>query len=134
MPLYDMECEECGGRFEGVYNPDQYVDICSCGHIARRIYINIGVIKTSDDGGNHYKEILEVVDKEGGKHCQDFLRNPNRGTYEKWKAGAGVRHLERGEKIDSPAERRAKVKKELEPIRSKVLKKFKERQAIKVGG
>lgn len=135
MPAYDMECNECQLQYEVVAGPDDKEGICPlCDATARRIYLTIGSIRTSDDGGNHYKEILEIVDKDGGQHCQDFLKNPNRGTYEAWTKGAGVRPLERGEELITPKKQRDRTKAKMVKHRAKVKKNLMKRRSITLGG
>jgi putative FmdB family regulatory protein len=132
MPMYDMQCRSCKIVYEVFTTPDDKLGLCpECGAVSDRVYLTIGMIRTSDDGGNHYSEMLEVVDKEGGKHCQDFLRHPNRGSYENWKKTEGIRHIEPGEKLIKPKEQIAKNKSKIE---AKLINNFRKREAISVGG
>ncbi len=48
------------------------------------------------------KSIIEVVDKEGGAHCQQFIKNPTRENLNNWMKTEGVRHFEPGEKLSRP--------------------------------
>jgi len=51
------------------------------------------------------KSIREVVNKEGGSHCQQFLKDPTRDNYKAWMTKEGIRHLEVGEKPGRPTQR-----------------------------
>ena len=132
MPMYDMECRSCKIQHEVFTTPTDKIGFCpECGSLSDRVYLTIGNIKTSDDGGNHYREILDVVDKDGGSHCQEFLKHPNRGNYNNWMKTEGIRHIEPGEKRISPADQRAKKRKNVE---ARLVDNFKKREAISIGG
>ncbi len=75
---------------------------CSaCGGIAVKI-ISIPGANLASESPDWIKSIREVVNKEGGRHCQEFLKDPTRVNYKKWMAGEGVRHMEAGEKPGRP--------------------------------
>lgn len=76
---------------------------CQCEGIAAKI-ISIPGANLNTESPDWIKSITEVVDKEGGKHCQDFLRDPTRDNYKKWMKVEGVRHLEPGEKLGRPVQ------------------------------
>ena len=128
MPLYDTECNSCGCQSE-VFTPvDQRVGRCpSCNGETRRIVTKV-VMKTGDDSPNYLRDTLEVVNKEGGKHCQDFLAHPNRNNYEKWMVGEKIRHIEPGEKQSKP-EGMDKKK-----MLDRLTKNFVKKEAISIGG
>jgi len=97
MPLYDYQCESCGYIEEHYVSPDERVMVCSqCGGEARRIF-SPGNNHPNEDAG-WIRSVLEVVDKEGGPHCQEFLKHPTRTNYQNWMRGEGLRHWERGER------------------------------------
>jgi hypothetical protein len=73
-----------------------------CQGIARKI-ISIPGPNLASESPDWIKSIREVVDKDGGCHCQEFLKDPTRDNYKKWMVGENVRHLETGEKPGRPA-------------------------------
>ena len=91
-PEQNTFCRECGTAL--------LLTCSQCGGEAKRIF---------SPGNNHPNEdaewirsVREVVDKEGGPHCQAFLKDPTRTNYENWKKTEGLRHLESGEKRYRP--------------------------------
>jgi hypothetical protein len=70
---------------------------------------------------------LEVVNKDGGRHCQEFLKNPNRDNYKGWLNGEGLRPLEEGESM-----KRKKV--DNSGLRAKVKEKFYKDSSITIKG
>jgi len=72
------------------------------------------------------KSITEVVQKDGGQHCQEFLKNPTRDNYKNWMNKEGVRHLEPGERT------RPKPSPPEHIITEKLLKKRMERRRIEI--
>jgi hypothetical protein len=75
-----------------------------CQGIACKI-ISIPGPNLASESPDWIKSIREVVDKDGGRHCQEFLKDPTRVNYKKWMCGEGVRHLEVGEKPGRPEQK-----------------------------
>lgn len=104
MPIYDYQCEMCGLTEEHYVDPTNRMLPCPrCGCWARRIFSSGHTF--ANQGTNIYsenpawlKDTIQIVDKEGGQHCQEFIRNPTRENYHNWMKGEGLRPLERGEK------------------------------------
>jgi putative FmdB family regulatory protein len=101
MPLYDYECPRCGKIEEHYALPDEKEMACSCGVMARRIF-SPGNKHPNEDAG-WIASVLEVVDKEGGPHCQAFLKDPTRTNYRNWMKAEGLRPFEDGEKPGRPS-------------------------------
>ena len=97
MPIYDTECRECGFEQEVISGVDEYPPCSKCGGPTNRLISARGPNCANEDAA-WIRDVLEVVDKEGGPHCQRFLHNPTRRNYLRWKAEEGVRHFEPGEK------------------------------------
>ena len=103
MPLYDYQCTTCGNIEEHYVEPQEQIMPCGkCGAEATRIF---------SSGHNHPNEdaewirsVLEVVDKEGGRAAQEFLKRPTRTNYQEWMKETGLRHLEPGERPKRPQE------------------------------
>lgn len=112
MPLHDHSCPDCCITFEAVVKWDEREARCpDCGKMVSRSYLSFNGIKKEDP--NWLRDTLEVVDKDGGQHCQDFLKNPTRSNYHGWMKGEGLRPLEEGEpmklKKRNTSERRSRV-------------------------
>lgn len=125
MPLHDYCCNACDHVFEEVVKWDEYRVKCpNCNGAAFRIYINFNGIEKSTPSWMY--DTLEVVDKEGGQHCQDFLKHPTKSSYKAWMKGEGLRPMEEGEST--------KVKKERDTtsLRKAVHEKFKRDNTIEV--
>lgn len=131
MPLHDHECTKCGYEHEEFIEWDIHSCLCpACGGMSVRVYIKFNGIK--HDAPNWLKDTLEVVDKDGGKHCQDFLKHPNRRNYKGWMKGEGLRPLEEGEKLRRGPNKKEKAKRRTEHLHT-LKTNFKKRNAITVG-
>ena len=94
-----------------------------CGGRAKRVYLNFNGIKKEDP--MWLNGTLEVVNKDGGPHCQDFLKNPNRSNYKSWMKGEGLRPLEEGEST--------KLKKrDTSDLKNRVMNKFNKNNRLTV--
>ncbi|TVM31168.1 FmdB family zinc ribbon protein [Oceanidesulfovibrio marinus] len=103
MPLYDYECDGCGAMMELFYKieiaPQEFE--CQCGGTFRKvILLGHGGIKREE--APWIPDVCEVVDRDGGEHCQRFLQEPNRANYHRWMEKEGVRPLEPGEPLRPP--------------------------------
>lgn len=61
--------------------------------------ISVPGVNTASESSDWIKSITEVVNKDGGQHCQAFLKDPTRANYKTWMAKEGVRHVEHGEQL-----------------------------------
>lgn len=124
MPVHDHQCTECGYIFEEVVKWDEYIKKCpKCDGPAKRVYLTFNGIKKEDP--NWLNDTLEVVDKDGGAHCQEFLKHPTRSTYKNWMKGEGLRPFEKGESTKFK-------KKDTSDIRKQVMDKFKRDNTITI--
>lgn len=127
MPLHDYKCSDCGFVHEEIVSWDERFATCpACRSQSKRIYLSFNGIEHGAPDWMH--DTLEVVDKDGGAHCQEFLRHPNRDNYKNWMKGEGLRPMEEGEMSVK------RKKRDTAPIRKKVLEKFKKDNAIQVRG
>lgn len=104
MPLYNYECPDCGVIIEKVFKLKRcprHIKCSVCKGKARKIICIPGADNTKESP-DWVKSIIEVVDKEGGAHCQRFIKNPTRKNLETWMKVEGVRHFEPGEKFSKP--------------------------------
>ena len=128
MPIFDFKCENksCGLIFEGFVTSGVKTLKCPrCGSQARRIFTATTVNLANEDVP-WIRSILEVVDKESDKpETIEFLRNPTRSNYKRWMKAEGLRHLEPGEKPQKP-------KIDLDKIKERVFKKYRERTRIEI--
>lgn len=104
MILYSFQCSECNEISEHFFD----IAICPrkiecpvCQGIAFKI-ISIPGPNIASGSPDWIKSIKGVVNKEGGRHCQEFLRDPTRVNYQRWMKVEGVRHMEHGEKHGRP--------------------------------
>lgn len=126
MTLHDYQCENCSNVHEHLAAWDSYFCTCpQCGGTSTRIYSKFNGIK--NNAPDWMKDTLKVVDKEGGKHCQEFLKHPTRDTYKNWMKGEGLRPIEHGEKL-------AKPDKDTSGIRKRVKENFVKSNSITVRG
>lgn len=111
MPLYDFECDYCGNTEEVFLRMDaEKVSYCSMCHELMRQIPSVGLVKGEEAAW--LNSVREVVDKEGGPHCQEFLKDPTRSNYQRWMKGEGLRPLEPGEeqrKRPSRADREKRI-------------------------
>lgn len=97
MPVYDYECQN-GHITEHIAGINETILPCPvCQGQATRI-ISVSGPNLNNDDAPWIKSVLEVVDKEGGAHCQEFLRNPTRRNYRAWMQKEGIRPMEPGER------------------------------------
>ncbi len=116
MPLHDHSCPYCCIFFEAIVKWDEREARCpDCGKMVPRAYLTFNGIKKEDP--SWLNDTLEVVDKDGGIHCQEFLKSPTRSNYNSWLKGEGLRPFEQGESM--------KLKKrDTTDLRKRVMKKF----------
>lgn len=96
MPLHQWECPD-HGEFEESFkiaDKPKYCPCPECGKASRQV-VTIGAIL--GDEAAWLNSVCEVVDPEGGAHCQQFLNNPTRSNYKKWMKESNLRPLEPGE-------------------------------------
>lgn len=128
MPLYQYECKECGLIIEQVFKIKgcpRNIKCSKCKGKALKIICIPGSDNTKESP-DWVKSIIEVVDKKGGSHCQQFIKNPTRENLNNWMKTEGVRHLEPGEKLSRP-----KVP-DVSVMADKIMKKRRARQAIEI--
>lgn len=127
MILYDFECERCGNTIEVFTDSQTNTGTCPlCGGKTKKI-ISIGRVNCMNEDANWIRSVTEVVDKEGGQHCQEFLKNPTRSNYKKWMKGEGLRPMEPGELPGKPKEPSIKE------LTDATYKRVREREALKTG-
>lgn len=126
MPLHDHKCQGCGRSFEEFVKWDERIITCGvCGGTAIRVYNSFRGI--SNSAPTWMKDTVAVVDKDGGSHCQEFIKHQTRDTYKNWMRGEGLRPIEPGEKLVKP-------KADTSDIRKKVKENFRRRNTITVRG
>ena len=101
VPIYDWTCPHCG-EFEAFYKMADKPKTAPCPDCDAESPQKpcIGLIKGEEAGW--LQDTLQVVNKDGGAHCQRFLKDPTRSNYEGWMKGEGLRPLEDGEKARKP--------------------------------
>lgn len=97
MPAYDYRCTECEMIHEAFYrmaDKPKTIPCPECGGESVS-YPSIGAIL--GDEAAWLKSVTEVVDHEGGAHCQRFIADPTRENYKKWMKESKIRPMEPGE-------------------------------------
>lgn len=97
MPAYDYRCLGCELIHEAFYKMADKPKTIPCPECGEKSisYPSVGAILGDEAGW--LNSVTEVVDKQGGEHCQRFLADPTRDNYKKWMKGSGVRPMESGE-------------------------------------
>lgn len=110
MPLIlvDFECIRCGHIFEKIVK--SHIKFTGCPKCWDGVFMDFAkriITPSSTYLGNQdedwIKSVREVVDKEGGRHAQEFLKNPTRDNYKRWMKSEGLRPLDKGEGPTKPA-------------------------------
>jgi len=100
MIIYQFQCRECGSISDQFFSMSECpvtIQCEQCNGVCNKI-ISIPASNLASESPDWIKSITEVVNKEGGKHCQQFLKDPTRDNYKAWKRAENVRHLEPGER------------------------------------
>ena len=126
MPIYEAECQACNHQFETIANVDEEIECPLCGFSCKRL-IGVPGVNIFNNDAAWIKSVTEVVDKEGGAHCQRFLKDPTRENMREWMKKEGIRHYEAGEPIKPSQPDMSRVHRE-------VLDKHRARNRIVVGG
>lgn len=127
MPIYDFECKRCGKRKEFFYKVADCPAFVFCPKCSGEMVkiISVNGVNTANQDAEWLKSVREVVDKEGGPHCQAFLKDPTRDNYKRWMKGEGIRPLEPGERPKVP-------KPDIDRVSSHLARRLQEMQAIKL--
>lgn len=131
MILYQYQCRECGNTTDQYFNMDDVhpdLQCGKCGGVSGQV-IGIPGPNVASESPAWIKSIREVVNKEGGQHCQEFLKDPTRDNYRKWMKTEGIRHIEAGEKPGRPA-----TTPSAEVITDKLMRHRQAKRALCIGG
>lgn len=127
MPTYPFRCETCNREIEHVCRmaerPNR-IACMVCGGVMTQVPSLPAVM---GDEAAWLKSVTEVVNKDGGEHCQRFLRDPNRANYKAWMKGENLRPMEPGEQTWKRPPKRDRRK-----VVDEVMKKRQQRNAIAV--
>lgn len=131
MPLYDHECQECKKIFEAFAGLEEQEVDCSCGAKAHRI-ISVSGQYLGNVDTPWIRSVLDVVDRENpAKHVQEFVRNPNRRTYQAWMKGEGIRPMDHTERGAPPTASR-RGQQDMRPMVDYLFRRHRERRAVEV--
>jgi putative FmdB family regulatory protein len=110
MPIYDFQCKDgsCGALFEAFSHVDEMVSCPYCGFSTKRL-ISASGVNTANQDADWIRSVTEVVDKEGGREAQEFLKRPTRDNMLDWMRAEGIRHYEKGENLRPPKRDMSKV-------------------------
>lgn len=126
-PAYDFRCETCEQEQEIVCKMADRPSTIGCPSCGGDMLQVPSLPAVLGDEASWLSSVKEVVNKDGGPHCQKFLQEPNRANYRAWMKGENLRPMEPGEQTwKRPAKRdRRKVVNE-------VMKMRQQRKAITV--
>jgi len=127
VPVYDYECEACGEIFERIAGLDEDFAVCPRCHNpdAKRI-ISLRRKTYNEVDPPWLKEVVEIVDPDGGPHCKEFIKNPTRENWRKWMKEEKIRPLEPGE------ERRKKPEIDRDAVVRQLLDRHRKRTRIEI--
>jgi len=95
MPIYDVICTACNRESEIIGSIHDEMFTCpTCGGQAKKI-ISLSKTHSFINDAPWLPSVLEVVDKEGGPHCQRFLHSPTRANYKAWMKGENIVPMEK---------------------------------------
>jgi len=101
LKLYDYQCIVCNHVFEELGDDNAVIYCKKCGCYTKRIISVPGGTNANQDA-DWIRSVCEVVDKDGGPHCQELLKYPTRDNYKKWMKVEGIRPYEEGEGVRRP--------------------------------
>lgn len=128
MPIYLYQCGVCSYTEEHYNDYNTREITCEkCGKVSTRIISTSGVNTINEDAA-WLRTVIEVVDKEGGRHCQEFIKNPTRKNYKNWMKGEGIRPMDTGEGMGKPE------KPDMKKIEREVMQKFARDHQLELGG
>lgn len=96
-PLYDFHCHRCDQTHEVFYKMADKPKTVLCPECGGESVSHPSIGAILGDEAAWLNSVTEVVDKNGGEHCQRFIADPTRDNYKKWMKGSGVRPMEPGE-------------------------------------
>lgn len=137
MPIYDYKCDSCGHEFEAIAKIDERVTQCPvCGVETNHRLCTCTGGNASNEDVPWIRTVREVVDKEGGAHCQEFLKDPTRSNFKNWQKKEGVRFLEPGEENPSKwkKKREEKIAQTHKHLTKKCVDGLRKRRSINVQG
>ena len=133
MPIYDYKCIN-GHVFEDVRGfDDKTVDCPKCQETANRI-ISSSKVNCANDDAEWIREAALVANRDGGPHCQEFIKNPTRANWKKWMKGEGIRIVEDGEFEAFDKEKGKREEERHERITKEVFLKHRARKRIELHG
>ena len=126
-PAYDFHCDACDFDVEHVCkmaDRPSTIGCPSCGGNMNQVPSLPAVL---GDEAAWLKSVTEVVNKDGGPHCQRFLKDPSRSNYRAWMKGENLRPMEPGEQTWKKPPKRDRRK-----VVNEVMKMRQQRKAITV--
>ena len=134
-PQYDYRCPDCNERFTAFWpiaERNTLTRCPNCDAAARRL-ITISAVDCSSECPKWIASCRDVADAGDGRpETAQFLKDPTRENYEKWKTASGLRHLEPGETRMNRIRRTEELKAAEDRVVEETLKGFQKDQSIKV--
>lgn len=134
MPSYPWKCPSCGiekTTTSTIADKPAASGALECIHCDDFMVQQVALIKVHGDEAEWLRSVTDVVDSDGGKHCQEFIDTPSRSNYEKWQKGEGLRPLEPGEEKKKVVTKKEKVASRHRQV-SNLAKQHQDRQAMTV--
>lgn len=113
LKIFDFECSN-NHITESIVDSEKKSIRCPvCNKRAEKIISFGRGSHTLNEDSEWIRTVREVVDKDGGPACQEFLKNPTRTNRARWMKAEGLRSVEPGEKLhkfDREADHAMRVK------------------------
>ena len=127
MPLYLYRCEECGEELDHACKMDSRPAFIVCAVCDAKMIQAPALGAILGDEATWLKSVTEVVNRDGGPHCQRFLKDPSRSNYRAWMKGENLRPMEPGESTWKRPPKRDRRK-----VVNEVMKMRQQRKAITI--
>jgi len=126
LVVRDFECKWCKSIKEVIVDSEIGEVCCEfCGGAAKKIF---SIKHTTPIDEPWIGTVREIVDPHGGAHCTEFIKHPSRANYNIWKRETGLRHLEPGEKLPQPEDKKVRQAR----MKPQLIKKLREREALSI--
>jgi len=133
MIIVDFECRRRHQVHEFMVENGRKPKCPDCGANTKRI-ITAGRVNMVNESPDWIKSVVDVVDKGSPKpHVREFVKNPNRKTYQNWMKGEGIRPLDHTEH-GAPPVHHAPAEPDTTRLREEVVKRHFDRKRVEVGG
>lgn len=136
MPTYDYRCPDCNERFTAFWaiaERNSKTRCPNCDAVAQRL-ITVSAVDCSSERPKWIASCRDVADAGDGRpETAQFIKDPTRENYNKWKSATGLRHMEPGESKINRIRRQEDISEAENRVTKEVLDNFQKEQSITVG-